>query len=150
MPAVSNNSATSSNCFRVTVHNGSGRWFWNDPGLHQVVRITSNNYCFNPQVVAGGTASTLHINPAGADCLKIVYPDATENQYAIDEPCSPADPLEQFVFYFPADGGNVVCLKQDGSTFNNCVAHGLAVSADLDTEIVGAKQQGPFIWDFIS
>jgi hypothetical protein len=127
--------------------NGGLSYNWDDPGLHQAIRITSNSTCYDAQVVNG--AYVFRINPGGANCAKEVYP--TGNGYIYDEPCSTTDPLEQFVAYQdPNSGGDFICLKQyEGGNGSNCVAHALAVSADLSTEIVGARQLGPDEWDTV-
>jgi hypothetical protein len=139
-PHVSNNSPDSSDCYGVTI---SGAWFWNDPGLHRNVRTTANTTCYTYQRVAGGHASILRIN-GGSDCIKVIHPDPNETEYASDQPCSTRDPLEQFIYKFQANGSNKICLYPRAHR-----ADCLAVSANLNTEIVGGKQRGPRKWFFV-
>jgi hypothetical protein len=140
-PLVLSNRTNVATCYFMQVAGSTLEW--NDPGEHSAIRITINNNCFDPELVAGGTADVLHIGSGGTDCAKEVYPTASENNYIYDEPCSNTDPLEQFVFYY-GNYGYVICLKQyEGGDGGNCLAHSLAVNAIQANEVVGAKQ-GPY------
>jgi hypothetical protein len=139
MPVVSDNSSDSSDCETITLPNNSGTFLaMNDPGLHQDIRITTNSTtCYTFQTVPGTQLVMLRIN-GGADCVKIVYPDANENEYAVDEGCNNNDPLERFSLVAAPNVGFYIC----NLTYGEC----LAVSAALNDEIVGGKQQGPSVW----
>jgi hypothetical protein len=139
-PHLSDSSFDSSDCIPIYLNNTA--LSWNDPGLHQDIRITANNTtCYTEQSVPGTDLFLFRIND-GADCVKIIYPDANENEYATDQGCNINDPLEQFEI-LPVDnsgtsGAAYICLL----TYGEC----LAVSAALNGEIVGGKQLGPSIW----
>lgn len=86
----------------------------------------------------------MHIN-GGTDCVKVVYPDLNENEYAVDEGCDgTGDTLEQF---------NVIYTGWSIGTWHSyfiCLNAGpgecLSASADANNEIVGGAQSGYYYW----
>jgi hypothetical protein len=140
-PLVLNNKPDTVPCYYMYLAGSS--LSWNDPGLHNRIRIASSNTCYNPQLVAGGSADIFHINPNGANCAAMPW---TSSGYIYDEACSTTNPDEQFVLYL-AQYGYIICLKEyGGGEGGNCLAHALAVNANEPGYFVGDKQTGPNSW----
>ncbi|HEY7147376.1 MAG TPA: hypothetical protein VH637_24285 [Streptosporangiaceae bacterium] len=126
-------------CWYVTADDGVGLYM-RDAGLHNATTIGNYNACFyfaanGSNYGRFGPGYEMQINPAGADCEKVVYP-STGVLY--DEPCDDqhnGDTLETWAVEY-VQGSGYLLLNVEGNgdalalTTVNSLASGTVVKVD--------------------
>jgi hypothetical protein len=133
-------------CWYVTADDGVGPYM-RDAGLHNATTIGNYNACFyfdanGSSYGSFGPGYEMQINPAGADCEKVVYP-STGVLY--DEPCDDqhnGDQLETWVVVYVSDHGYLLYnVENDGDDLVPALVNSLA---DGTVVKVGAPDEGTY------